>query len=137
MEAANTFRWMVENGVCESLSDEITIFRNDVTRYDGFSPNPGDDFNRYFVMKGASKADDFTFTIFNSWGTPIKTITKADAEEMGTVSQGDAGEELILWDGTSPDNSTMVPDGTYYYHIKLMIGDEVYNKNGYIVLKTR
>lgn len=137
MEAANTFRWTVENGVCESLSDEITIFRNDVTQYDGFSPNPGDDFNRYFVMKGASKADDFTFTVFNSWGTPIKTITKVDAEEMGTVNQGDAGEELILWDGTSPDNSTLVPDGTYYYHIKLMIGDEVYNKNGYIVLKTR
>lgn len=137
----NTFVWTVQNGVCGPYADEVTIIRLDVTQYDGFSPNPDDDLNRYYVMRGAGAADDFVFTIFNSWGTKIKTVTKADAEAMGRIDQGSGqdavSDELILWDGTAADGLTMVPDGTYYYNIKLVVGDESYYKKGYILIKTR
>jgi hypothetical protein len=137
----NTFAWTVQNGACGPYRDEITIVRLDVTQYDGFSPNSDDMLNRYYVMRGAGDAEDFVFTVFNSWGTVIKTISKSDAEMMGRIDQGSGPnaveDELILWDGTAADGVTLVPDGTYYYNIKLMIGDETYYKKGYILVKTR
>jgi len=45
--------------------------------------------------------------------------------------------EVVLWDGTNSDNLTMAPDGAYYYHIRVILDDNEYNKKGIVVLKTR
>ncbi len=140
MDEPNKFIWTVTNGACGSISDTLTVIRNDITQYDGFSPN-SDDKNRYFVMRGLASASDFTFTVFNNWGTKIRTVTRADAEARGYIDQGEAEHELILWDGTDKNGESIVPDGTYYYHIRIVIGpagrEESYDKTGYIILKTR
>lgn len=156
LNEANTFVWNVSNppvldqdsAVCGIHKDEITIIRNDLQQFDGFSPGNSDGLmlNEKFVMRGLSEADGFTFTVFNNWGTKIKTLSATTEEAFNKLEriEIDRGtndletiQEIILWDGTTSDNVTLAPDGAYYYHIRIFADDAEYNKKGYIVLKTR
>jgi hypothetical protein len=119
----NNFTWTVKNGEAEgecSTSWDISIVRrHEVNRYQGFSPN-GDMRNEYFIMQGLPYSDDFTFTVFNSLGSLVRTVTKQDAENMevdeSLIENGLREDEMVVWDGRAT-NGNFVPSGTYYYVI--------------------
>ena len=96
----------------------------DLVLYEGFSPND-DGWNDIFMIGGLGElgdSDDFTFTIYDSWGAHIRTLVKKDFEDVAKVDQGEALNEIPLWDGKGRDGQ-MVPDGTYYYHLIVTVSD--------------
>jgi hypothetical protein len=140
----NTFRWKVSNGegegLCFSTDTIIIVRRIELNRYEGFSPN-GDMLNDYFIMQGLPYSDDFTFTVFNSLGSLVRTVTRADAENMGVdeslIQNGLADDEMVVWDGRA-NNGNFVPSGTYYYVISFSMeeSDNTLSKDipGYVVV---
>lgn len=125
----NDFTWTVSNGegegLCSSSYDISIVIRADVNRYEGFSPN-GDMLNEYFIMQGLPYADDFTFTVFNSLGSLVRTVTKDEAENMDVdeslIENGLAEDEMVVWDGRA-NNGNFVPSGTYYYVITFFMNE--------------
>ncbi|OHX64239.1 hypothetical protein NH26_21800 [Flammeovirga pacifica] len=97
-------------GDCENLEEPNLIF------YSGFSPN-GDDANETFVIEGIREYTNNTLTIYNRWGQPVYTKT----------------EYLNTWDGSN-DSGQPLPDGTYYYILKVRLSKE-YSYNGFVVIK--
>jgi len=140
----NSFTWTVRNGegegLCSSSYDISIVRRHEVNRYQGFSPN-GDMFNEYFIMQGLPYSDDFTFTVFNSLGSLVRTVTKAEAENMDVdeslIENGLREDEMVVWDGRA-NNGNMVPSGTYYYVITFISeeesGNQTYEFPGYVVV---
>jgi hypothetical protein len=125
----NIFTWTITNGTCESSSAITIVTRTDVKKYQGFSPN-GDMNNEYFIMQGIGAADDFTITFFNSLGNTVRTVTKANVDELDVdynLIMDLKEDELVVWDGRS-ENGTLVPSGTYYYAV-------VYEKEGLPLFK--
>jgi hypothetical protein len=131
-EGESNFTWTVRNGegegLCSSSSDISIVIRSDVNRYQGFSPN-GDMDNEYFIMQGLPYSDDFTFTVFNSLGSLVRTVTKEEAENMDVdeaqIQNGLAEDEMVVWDGRA-NNGNMVPSGTYYYVITFFMHQRDY-----------
>ena len=78
-----------------SCGDSVQVFR-------GFSPN-GDKINDVLVIRGIENYHDNEVLIFNRWGNQVFT-RKGYRNEEG-------------WDGNW--NEKFVPDGTYFYFIKL------------------
>ena len=83
----NTFSWTVDNGedegTCSTSSDcNHCTLRNEVKRYNGFSPGNGDMNNEYFIMQGLPYADEFSISFFNSLGKPVRTITHENVDEI-------------------------------------------------------
>ena len=76
--------------------------------YDGFSPNNGDNFNNYWVIKDIELFDGSTVQIFNRWGTLI--FEAKDCPEA-------------CWDGMIDGKDA--PMGTYYYSIDHNDGSEL------------
>ncbi len=105
----NKFRWTVINGEdegqCVTSSDVTIVLRNEVKRYEGFSPGNGDEMNEYYIMQGLKYADEFSITFFNSLGKDVKTVTHETVEEMdidpGMITNGLREDEIVVWDGTS------------------------------------
>lgn len=136
----NEFQWEVTNGedegVCASTSDVTIVLRNEVKRYDGFSPN-GDMDNEYFIMQGLPYADEFTVSFFNSLGNTVRTITNENVGELeidpGLVTGGLREDEMIVWDGIS-NNDKPVPSGTYYYVVEYIANSVTYVFKGYVVV---
>jgi hypothetical protein len=131
----NDFTWTVSNGegegLCSSSFDISIVIRADVNRYEGFSPND-DGLNENFIMQGLPYADDFTFTVFNSLGSLVRTVSKAEAESMSEddsgILNGLAVDEMVVWDGRA-NNGNFVPSGTYYYVITFYM-DEINYQTG-------
>jgi hypothetical protein len=153
LEETSTFVWTVSNPmiigseVCGPYEDELPIVRHDLTQYEGFSPGNGDglNMNDFYVMRGLKFADDFTFIVYNNWGSRIRTVTRADVESEPRITEGDINypdgngveNELALWNGTLSDGISMAPDGVYYYSISIQLDGLMYSKKGSIVLKSR
>ena len=87
---------------CEIVSFEIP---------EGFSPN-GDNVNDYFEIKGLEEYPDNSIIIFNRWGNKVFAAEPYDNNWGGTNSFGVSfgGEDL--------------PEGTYFYLLKLTTDDE-------------
>ena len=87
---------------CEIVSFEIP---------EGFSPN-GDNVNDYFEIKGLEEYPDNSIIIFNRWGNKVFAAEPYDNNWGGTNSFGVSfgGEDL--------------PEGTYFYLLKLTPDDE-------------
>jgi len=148
----NKFKWTIENGedegLCQTSDHVTTVLRNDVKRYNGFSPNNGDELNEYYIMQGLKYADEFEISFFNSLGNTVQTVTHETVEEMdidpGMINNGLREDEMVVWDGRSK-NGNFVPSGTYYYvvnfimhHYDLETGNktdtDTYEFKGYIVV---
>ena len=97
-------------------------------------------------MTGSSRAIKFVITDAN--GTDVRTIqNKEDRPKTGTsgnilkrltyVKQGIAIPPTLRWDGMS-DGGTVVPEGTYTYHIEAWDDNGNLGKspNGTVVVKT-
>ena len=118
----NTFTWTVQNGedegTCTSTSDVTIVLLNELKRYNGFSPDNGDNINEYYIMQGLPYADEFTVSFFNSLGNLVRTITHENVDEIvvdpALILNGLRADEMVIWDGRSK-NGNLVPSGTYYY----------------------
>ena len=93
--------WTVTNGVCEPVSDAVSVVLNDLKVYGGFSPNR-DALNPTFYLK-LSGREPVELFIFDRWGNQIYYQKETDE---------------ISWDGTVGDDKKPVPEGTYFYIIK-------------------
>jgi len=141
LDADNIFVWTVANGVCEEQSDQLVIRRKDVDVYEGISPN-GDRKNDLLAMRGIKHADRISLTVFNSWGTPVYSMTEKDEERFVSLIPDDEDSEAlrVLWDGKV--NGSVVPDGTYYYTVKFTINEgtpreRTYTKKSYLIVSTQ
>jgi gliding motility-associated-like protein len=104
---ANYFIWTVNNGSCEG-KDTVLVFQRDsvaclslIQIPSAFSPN-GDGYNDFFVIKGIEDYTINSLSIINRWG-----------EEVYQKSNY-AGE----WNGSNENNEPL-PDGTYFYILKV------------------
>jgi hypothetical protein len=122
MGEENEFRWTVTNGedegTCSTSNDVTIVLRNEVKRYNGFSPN-GDMSNEYYIMQGLPYADEFSVSFFNSLGSTVQTITNENIDvELEVVpdliNNGLRDDEMVVWDGRA-SNGNPVPSGTYYF----------------------
>jgi len=118
----NNFTWTVQNGedegICSTSNDVTIVLRNEVKRYNGFSPGNADMLNEYYIMQGLIYADEFSVSIFNSLGNLVRTITHENVDELvvdpAMITNGLRADEMVIWDGLSK-NGNPVPSGTYYY----------------------
>jgi gliding motility-associated-like protein len=72
--------------------------------YNGVTPN-GDGKNDTWWIDGIENYPDNEAIIFNRWGDIIQEYTGYDNKD-------------VYWDGTGRNNK-LVPDGTYYYILKV------------------
>ena len=84
-----------------------------------FTPN-GDGKNDEILFTGVDPAADFTWTIYNRWGTPI----------FETTLQGQS------WDGTNMNNGNELETGIYFYELvyRDLCEDEDKLRTGFIHL---
>ena len=128
----NTFTWTVRNGedegLCTTSSDVTIVVRNEVKRYNGFSPN-GDMSNEYYIMQGLVYADEFEITFINSLGSIVRTIDQDNYEKLNwdeaKIEGGLREDEMVIWDGLA-DNGNPVASGTYYFVVTFVMYHEDY-----------
>ncbi len=89
-----------ENGCVESDSVRIEVIE-DITVFNAFSPNNGDDINQYFEIENASRFPQMLVEVYTRWGSRV----------FSSIGYSDDKR----WDGTSKGKD--VPIGTYYYII--------------------
>jgi len=82
----------------DNIDDNLII-------YNGFTPN-GDGFNDSWFIEGIEYYPDNEVLIFNRWGDIIREIHGYDNVNA-------------FWNGTNRHNERL-PDGTYYYVLKIM-----------------
>ena len=123
IEQENNFKWTVTNGVCLSDDDFAVVYRVEVKRYNGFSPN-GDMENEYYIMQGLKYADEYSITFFSSLGNLVRTITQDNVDELqvdpSLIQNGLREDESVVWDGLS-ENGSLVPSGTYYFVVRYIM----------------
>jgi len=153
MGEENTFRWTIENGedegLCTTSQDVTIVLRNEVKKYNGFSPNEDMD-NEYFIMQGLVYADEFEIVFLNSLGNEVRTINQDNYSvleeyvDASLITNGLRDDEMVIWDGRS-NNLNMVPAGTYYYAVTFIlyirdyqtdeiIGRDYYDFTDYVVV---
>ena len=119
----NTYRWRVTNGKCVSEA-LIKVDLYDMFIPEGFSPNndPGN-YNNTFVISGLDLSNQIAeLIIVNSAGAEVFRTTNRD------------GNEWTDWDGKNSAGIDM-PEGTYYYILKITSDISVFKKSGFIILK--
>lgn len=122
--ALNSFTWTIVNGVCVDKDDRSVVAQDKAQPYEGFSPN-GDMINDYFIIRGLADATEFSITIFNALGRMVRQITHENIGDIeydpALIPGGLRDGEAVIWDGTARDKKTIVPAGTYYYVISMMV----------------
>ena len=127
MGEENTFTWTVVNGedegTCSTSMDVTIVHRNEVKKYNGFSPN-GDMSNEHYIIQGLPYADEFSVSFFNSLGNTVRTITDENVDELevdeALITNGLREDEMVIWDGRA-SNGNMVPSGTYYFVVTFIM----------------
>jgi gliding motility-associated-like protein len=129
---ANYFLWTVTTdiGNCK-LSDSMRIILSKDFEPSAFSPN-GDGINDQFVIEGLNltEPNSAELTVVNSSGTEVFSTSNFN------------GETWTDWNGKN-SKGVDLPEGTYYYMLKVITKDPVDNKNrvdkrkGFIILKRR
>lgn len=110
----NRLRWTLSNGVCSSVSDDVTITVTGVKHYNGISPN-GDGKNDVLVIEGADVVANNELIIFDGRGKVVYQTRDYQND----------------WGGT--DNSgKILPDGYYYFNFR---GEGVDIKD-YLIIKS-
>jgi len=113
----NILRWTVNNGVCETVSDTVLIYVNDLYVPKAFSPN-GDGQNQRFIIE-PNDGGTLELVVFNKKGTLV-------------YQSDNYGKENNFWEGKSLNDKDL-PSDTYFYILKIKeTGEE---KKGFVVLK--
>jgi gliding motility-associated-like protein len=119
----NIFVWTISKGPC-SLDDSVSVELLPDFIPQGFSPN-GDAWNNNFIIEGLNLTDKQVadLSILNGAGTVVFSTSNRD------------GQEWVDWDGRN-NKGAELPEGTYYYLLKLTTQDnKVIKKSGFIELK--
>jgi len=114
-DAVLTYQICNDNG-CSTATVSIDvncIGSEEVKVYSGFSPN-GDTINDYFKIENIENFPNSELIVFNRWGSKV-------FNQKGYQNN---------WNGSY--RNTMLPDGTYYYIVKL---DEKREMSGYVQLQ--
>ena len=92
------------------FSVDVNVLTNDIPFFipEAFSPN-GDGINDKFEIKGLAKYESVEIVIFNRWGNTVY--------QSGNYGEG-AGTDGF-WDGTAKSGGGTVPNGAYFYVLKL------------------
>lgn len=110
----NVFLWTLINGVCDPVSEMVTVRIKDLDAPTGFSPN-NSGYNDRFVVRGLENSTTSELTIFNRQGNIVyRTVNY----------QND-------WEGRN-QSGIPLPEDTYYYILSV---DNKYSYKGFIVLK--
>jgi gliding motility-associated-like protein len=110
---ANVLQWTVFNGVCEPVSDLVTIKIKDLDTPNAFSPN-NSGYNDRFVIRGLENSINNELTIFNRQGNVVYSSVNYQND----------------WDGRN-HNGKPLPEDTYYYVLR--VDSRPYK--GFIILK--
>jgi len=105
LASVTLLRWTIVNGICPEIKDSVNITVKTLEIQKGFSPN-GDGINDEFVIP-TTNAESIEIKIYNRMGVLVW--------ESADYTQGD------LWDGQYQDTDVDVPEGTYFYVIKIKV----------------
>jgi trimeric autotransporter adhesin len=111
----NEFRWTVNNGVCPPVSDDVVIKVNDLIIPTLITPDHGDAYNEFFVIRGLQSLGRTSLTIFDRRGMRVFENLNYDND----------------WNGVDKNN-TDLPEDTYYYLLKTQDGRSY---KGFIVIR--
>lgn len=125
--APDTTTWyFVEdlNGVCE-YSDSVLVVVNTLEEcgfyiFNAFTPD-GDGTNDQWEIRGIEDFPDNEVAIFNRWGDPIIDFVGYD-------------NGAVVWDGTSGVGGNALPQGTYFYVVRLNNGEAFEEHSGWVWL---
>jgi hypothetical protein len=118
----NLFLWSITNGPC-NISDSVYIDIKSDFIPQGFSPN-NDAYNNEFIIEGLNLAEETAeLNILNGAGTVVYCTSNRD------------GQEWVNWGGKN-SRGIELPEGTYYYLLKVITKDRgVVKKSGFVILK--
>ena len=116
--------WKINKGVCEEVSDTVTLNVQDIfapEKY-GFSPN-GDTQHDFLKFEGIEFAESIEFVVYNRWGVEVFSTDEKGVFEIG-------------WDGKN-NNGLELPDDTYFYILNYTnkSNKQQEPKKGFIVIK--
>ena len=112
IDSATTFTVTVSNGLC-SAKDSVTVYTIRTTDcvihvYNGITPN-ADNNNDIWIIDGISAFPKNSVEIFDRWGAKV-------------WSGSGYNNKTVVWKGNNQSGQEL-PDGTYYYMIKLFDTD--------------
>ena len=113
------FVWTVINGACPAVTDQVLLGIRIFKIYSAFSPN-NDNINEKFVIDGlvnGSSIIENEFVITDMSGTLVYRMKNYDNS----------------WDGKDM-NGNILPDGTYYYFLRIE-GRHISLRKGYVIIK--
>lgn len=113
------FVWTVINGTCPAVTDQVLLGIRIFKIYSAFSPN-NDNINEKFVIDGlvnGSSIVENEFVITDMSGTVVYKMKNYDNS----------------WDGKDM-NGNILPDGTYYYFLRIE-GRHISLRKGYVIIK--
>ncbi|MCD4770030.1 MAG: gliding motility-associated C-terminal domain-containing protein [Bacteroidales bacterium] len=114
-DGENILKWIVENGTCPVEEDMLLINVKTIIVNSGFSPN-GDGINDYFVIDGIDNTEN-ELVITDMSGLIVYKITNYKNDWEGMDMYGN-----------------YLPDGTYYYFLKIL-SEPRENYKGYLIIK--
>ncbi len=119
IDGVNVLRWTVTNGeYCMEVSDTIMLTVTTLIVPSGYSPN----------MDGVN--DNFTVTGLENQSVKAELVVT----DMGGVIVYENKEYHNEWDGRNSNSGDYLPDGTYYYFLRIKEPDARQYK-GYIIIK--
>ncbi len=111
----NEFRWTVTNGVCPVVSDDVTVTVKNLEIPTLITPDHGDDYNEYFIIRGIETLGKTSLIIFDRRGVKVYENNNYNND----------------WNGVDYNNKDL-PEDTYFYNIK---SENVKPVSGFIVIK--
>jgi hypothetical protein len=105
LEFDNILVWTVTNGICTSIQDSINIIVENLKLPGGIAPGSGTAGEKFRIE--IENAEKIELIIFNRLGQ--------------VVFESDDYNEDNFWDGTSYKNKAELPEGTYFYVLKVKI----------------
>jgi gliding motility-associated-like protein len=97
----NEFRWTVDNRICPPVSDDVVIRVNDLVIPSLITPDHGDAYNEYFVIRGLQTLGKTSLTVFDRRGMRVFENVEYNND----------------WNGVDQNNRDL-PEDTYYYQLK-------------------
>ncbi len=94
-----------ERSACTEISAEIEVINIELVVYQAITPN-GDGANDRWKVEGIELFPDNKVTIFDRWGSVVFQARGYNNED-------------VVWSGNGKSRDSLLPSGTYFYHIQI------------------